>query len=142
MPEFTHLHVHSEYSLLDGQSRLKKLIAALEFTVVSTPGDFEWAHAASVLLPMAAWAEEKGTFTNYAGRVQITNRAVMPPRDAQPLHVMMAELLSLSGDKVPSEPAAIFDLIGREVPRYAGIDYDTIGPLGVMPVEMPQEVVK
>ncbi len=26
--DFTHLHVHSEYSLLDGQSRLKKLIAA------------------------------------------------------------------------------------------------------------------
>jgi DNA-directed DNA polymerase III PolC len=28
--DFTHLHVHSEYSLLDGQSRLKKLIAATQ----------------------------------------------------------------------------------------------------------------
>ena len=28
MPDFTHLHVHSEYSLLDGQSQLKKLISA------------------------------------------------------------------------------------------------------------------
>ncbi len=30
MADFTHLHVHSEYSLLDGQSRLKKLIAATQ----------------------------------------------------------------------------------------------------------------
>jgi DNA polymerase-3 subunit alpha len=28
--EFTHLHVHSEYSLLDGQSQLRKLIAATQ----------------------------------------------------------------------------------------------------------------
>ena len=30
MAEFTHLHVHSEYSLLDGQSEVKKLIAATQ----------------------------------------------------------------------------------------------------------------
>ena len=30
MPDFTHLHVHSEYSLLDGQSRLDRLIAATQ----------------------------------------------------------------------------------------------------------------
>ena len=30
MADFTHLHVHSEYSLLDGQSQLKKLIAATQ----------------------------------------------------------------------------------------------------------------
>ena len=28
MPDFTHLHVHSEYSLLDGQSRIERLIEA------------------------------------------------------------------------------------------------------------------
>ncbi len=30
MADFTHLHVHSEYSLLDGQSKLKRLIAATQ----------------------------------------------------------------------------------------------------------------
>ncbi|HEY2385105.1 MAG TPA: 2Fe-2S iron-sulfur cluster-binding protein [Terriglobia bacterium] len=119
---------------------LKKLIAALEFSVVSTTHDFAWARAASMLLPMAAWAEEKGSYTNYAGRVQISNRAVMPPGDAQPLHVMIAELLNQSGAGVSDDPAAIFDLISREVPRYSGMDYDSIGPLGAMPAETPQEV--
>src|SRR5579875_2844764 len=28
--DFTHLHVHSEYSLLDGQSRIKRLVAAAQ----------------------------------------------------------------------------------------------------------------
>jgi NADH-quinone oxidoreductase subunit G len=123
-------------------NELKRLLAALEFSVVSTTHDFEWAHAASVLLPMASWAEEKGTYTNYAGRIQITNRAVMPPGDAQPLHVMIAELLSRSNSPVSDDPATIFEAIAREVPRYDGLDYDAIGPLGAMPAEAPQEVLK
>lgn len=126
----------------DITNELKRLLAALEFSVVSTTHDFEWAHAASVLLPMASWAEEKGTYTNYAGRIQITNRAVMPPGDAKPLHVMMAELLNRSNSPVSDDPATIFEAIAREVPRYDGLDYDAIGSLGAMAAEAPQEVLK
>jgi NADH-quinone oxidoreductase subunit G len=121
---------------------LKKLIAALEFSVVSTTHDFEWARHASVLLPMAAWAEETGTFTNYAGRVQITNRAVMPPGEAHPLHVSMTEMFHLSGVQVSPDPGAIFEWLSREVPKYAGMDYDAIGLLGLAPAQAPQEVLK
>ena len=121
---------------------LKKLINALEFSVVSTTHDFEWARGASILLPMAAWAEEKGTYTNFAGRVQVTNRAVMPPGDAQPLHVMIADLLNRSSRTVSDDPSAIFEDIRREVALYNGLDYDTIGPLGAMPAQAPQEVLR
>jgi predicted molibdopterin-dependent oxidoreductase YjgC len=120
---------------------LLRLIAALEFCVVSTTHDFEWARKASAVLPMAAWSEELGTYTNYAGRVQITNRAVMPPGEAHHLHHMMAELLLLSGVPTPREPAAIFEAISREVPAYTGLDYEAIGALGVsanQPVEVAQ----
>jgi predicted molibdopterin-dependent oxidoreductase YjgC len=126
----------------DTIAELKGLLAALEFSVVSTTHDFEWARAASVLLPMASWAEEKGTYTNYAGRIQITNRAVMPPGDAQPLHFMIAELLNRSNAAVSDDPSTIFESIAREVPRYGGLDYDAIGPLGTMPAEAPQEVLR
>jgi predicted molibdopterin-dependent oxidoreductase YjgC len=91
---------------------------------------------------MASWAEEKGTYTNYDGRIQITNRAVLPPGDAQPLHVMIAELLNRSNSPVSDDPATIFEAIAREVSRYDGLDYDAIGPLGAMPAEAPQEVLK
>ena len=121
---------------------LKQLIAALEFSVVSTTHDFEWARGSSVRLPMAAWSEERGTYTNYSGRIQITNRAVMPPGDAQPLHMMMAELLALADIQAASDPAQIFESIGREVPQYAGLDYDAIGLLGLQPSQTPQEVLR
>jgi len=91
---------------------------------------------------MAGWGEEQGTYTNYAGRVQLSNRAIMPPGDAQPLHVFMAEMLELSGVQVPHNPSAIFEWIGQEVPLYSGMDYDSIGLLGMTPVQTPQEVLR
>src|SRR5206468_11420091 len=123
-------------------SELRKLIGALEYSVVSTTHTFEWTAGATLILPMAGWAEEAGTYTNYAGRVQLTNRAVMPPDAAQPLHVFMAEMLELSGVQVPHDPSAIFEWIGREVPLYSGIDYDSIGLLGMTAVQTPQEVLR
>jgi NADH-quinone oxidoreductase subunit G len=125
-------------------NELQRLIAALEFSAVSTTHDFEWARKASVLLPMAAWSEEQGTYTNYAGRIQMTNRAVMPPGDAHPLHVYMAELLALSGVQISREPAVIFDWISREMPAYSAVDYDAIGLSGVAPapIAAPQEVMR
>jgi NADH-quinone oxidoreductase subunit G len=121
---------------------LSRLIKALEYSVVSTTHDFEWARSASALFPMAAWGEERGTYTNYAGRVQITARAVMPPGDAQPLHVLMAELLELAGAAVSPDPAAIFNGIRGRVASYAGMDYDSIALLGAAAAEAPQEVTQ
>jgi NADH-quinone oxidoreductase subunit G len=121
---------------------LQRLIAALDFSVVSTTHDFEWARAASMVLPMASWGEEKGTYVNYAGRVQITNRAVMPPGEAEPLHFLIADLLNRAGGSVSDDPAAIFETISREIPRFAGLDYDGIGPLGIVPAETPEEVLR
>jgi len=123
-------------------AELNRLIDALEFSVISTTHDFEWARKASVRLPMAAWAEEKGTFTNYAGRVQITNRAVMPPGSALPLHAYMAEFLAFADVQVSSDPSAIFDWISRDVPLYTGLSYDSIGLTGVVPAPAPLEVTR
>ena len=120
---------------------LRRLIAALEFSVVSTTHDFDWARQASIVIPVAAWSEEQGTYTNYSGRLQMTNRAVMPPGEARPLHVMMAELLNLSGLQVPHDPRALFDWMSREVSVYNGVDYDSIGVLGAM-LGQPVEVLR
>jgi NADH-quinone oxidoreductase subunit G len=121
---------------------LRRLIAALEFSVVSTTHDFEWARNASMVIPMAAWGEEQGTYTNYAGRVQIVNRVIMPPGDARPLHVLMSELLDLSGVQLPTDTIRIFDSIRAEVPLYSGIEYESIGLLGTVPASVAQEVLR
>src|SRR5688572_4002432 len=110
---------------------LERLIGALDFSVVSTTHDFAWAANATVLLPVAAWAEETGTYTNYAGRVQMTNRAVAPAGDSLPLHAMMSQLLGFSGTQVSPDPAAIFEWMARETPAYSGLTYASIGSLGI-----------
>lgn len=112
-------------------ARLHRLVRALDYSVVSTTHEFAWAVDATVLLPMAAWAEENGSYTNYAGRVQITNRAVAPAGDSVPLYAMMSQLLTLSGVQVTPDPAAIFEWMARETPAYAGMNYPMIGKLGV-----------
>jgi NADH-quinone oxidoreductase subunit G len=114
---------------------LRQLIACLDFSVVSTTHEFDWALKASALLPMASWAEEVGTYTNFEGRVQITNRAVDPPGAAQPLHVFMAELLRLAGVPVSTDPRGIFESLAREVPGYDGMDYQSIGLAGIAQIE-------
>jgi NADH-quinone oxidoreductase subunit G len=112
-------------------SDLERLIRALEYSVVSTTHEFPWTADATVLLPMAAWAEETGTYTNYAGRVQIANRAVAPAGESLPLHAMMSQLLGFSGVQVSPDPAAIFEWMARETPAYSGMTYETVGPLGL-----------
>jgi NADH-quinone oxidoreductase subunit G len=120
---------------------LRRLIAALEFSVVSTTHEFQWATKASALIPMASWSEEIGTYTNYAGRIQITNRAVEPPGAAQPLHVIMAEMLMLSGMQVSPEPGTIFEWLSREAGPYSGADYDSIDLRGIA-AGQPAEVTR
>jgi NADH-quinone oxidoreductase subunit G len=109
---------------------LEALIRALDYSVVSTTHEFPWTAAASVLLPMAGWAEETGTYTNYAGRTQITHRAVAPVGSALPLHSMMSALLGLSGIPVSVDPSAIFEWMAQETKGYAGLTYTTLGALG------------
>ena len=111
-------------------ANLGRLIAAVSFSVVSTTHAFDWTKGASVLVPMAAWSEESGTYTNYAGRIQLVNRAVTPVSEVRPLHRLMAGMLRLVGKTVDDNPAKIFEDITRRVPRYSGLDYETIGPMG------------
>ena len=116
-------------------TRLEQLVRALEFSVVSTTHEFSWAANATIQLPMVAWAEETGTYTNYSGRVQITNRAVAPVGDALPLHTMMAILLGFTGVQVSPEPGAIFEWMARETPAYVGMTYTAIGSMGIETVK-------
>jgi len=112
-------------------SGLERLVRTLDYSVVSTTHEFPWTANATVVLPMAAWAEETGTYTNHAGRIQIANRAVAPPGDSLPLHTMMSQLLTLSGTQVSPDPAAIFDWMARETSAYSHMAHAAIGSLGL-----------
>jgi NADH-quinone oxidoreductase subunit G len=119
----------------DVVSNLERLLRALDYCVVSTTHEFPWMANATTVLPMAAWAEETGTYTNYAGRVQIANRAVAPAGESLPLHTMMSQLLSFSGTQVSPDPPAIFDWMARETPAYSGMTHSALGSLGTETVK-------
>jgi len=54
--------------------------------------------------------------------------------------MMMSKLLTMAETPVSADPARIFEAITSEVPSYAGMDYESIGALGLNAT--PEEVVK
>jgi assimilatory nitrate reductase catalytic subunit len=58
---------------------IEKRLKELDLLVVCDAFQNETARAADVVLPVAQWAEEEGTVTNFEGRVLLRNPARPPP---------------------------------------------------------------
>jgi NADH-quinone oxidoreductase subunit G len=81
------------------EAKIAELIKALEYSVVFAAHKADWLGDANVVLPVATWSEEEGTYTNYQGRVQKVGRAIRPKGDTLPLWEALAMLLEASGAK-------------------------------------------
>jgi len=81
--------------------KLAELLESLEYSVVLAAHKADWQKRADLVLPIAVWSEEDGTYTNYQGRVQWASRAVEPPADALPAWEVFAMLLHASGVESP-----------------------------------------
>ncbi|HXG64170.1 MAG TPA: molybdopterin-dependent oxidoreductase [Blastocatellia bacterium] len=84
----------------EAEARLAELVNALEYSVVLAAHRADWQSAANVVLPVATWAEEEGTYTNYQGRIQHASKAVLPEGEVQPVWEVFAQLLYAGGDDV------------------------------------------
>jgi predicted molibdopterin-dependent oxidoreductase YjgC len=101
------------------------LIDALEYSVVLAAHEADWQVTASVVLPVAAWSEEEGTYTNFEGRVQLAGKAIEPGGDALPVWEVFAMLLHASGAASPWMSAAdVFATMTQDVPAYREISLD------------------
>ena len=79
---------------------------------------------ASILLPLAAWAEAEGTYTSSTGRVQLARQAYAPSSLARPAARVLAELAVAVGAPVTeARPRALFELAAAEIPAFAGMTY-------------------
>jgi len=101
---------------------LATLVRAVPFSVVLTTHEGEWGRNATLALPIAAWSEEEGTYTNYAGVVQYAGKAVAPPGEARAAAAVLGGLLGQAG-RYPggSTVQARFDELAAAVPAYAGL---------------------
>ena len=90
-----------------------------------------WANGAAVVLPIANFAEDEGTFTNLRGRVQRFFQAKAPPGYARPSWYVLSDLLGLMGQDTNFFVAsAVFDAMAAARPELAGMSYDTLGLKG------------
>ena len=85
------------------------------------------------VLPLAAWIERDGTFTNFLGRVQRFRAAVEPLGEALAGWDVVGRVLLAAGLPVAGSRAEHWcrDLAAR-VPAFAGLTYQAIGDAGAM----------
>jgi NADH-quinone oxidoreductase subunit G len=107
------------------EAKVGELIKALEYSIVFAAYKTDWLADANVVLPIAAWTEESGTFTNYQGRVQKVGKALRPQGDALPQWEALARLLEVAGAKrLWLSMEEVFDGMTETIPAYQGIAFE------------------
>lgn len=116
------------------EGQIGELIRALEYSVVLAAHKEDWQEAATVVLPVAAWSEEEGTYTNFQGRIQLAGKAIEPGGDALPVWEVFAMLLHASGAESPWMSAAdVFVTMTDETSAYRDIGLEQTRLPGVVP---------
>jgi NADH-quinone oxidoreductase subunit G len=88
---------------------------------------------ATLVLPLAAWVERDGTFTNFLGRVQRFRAAVQPLGDALAGWDLFGLMLGALGGATAGGRAELwFRELAKAVPAFAGLTYQSIGDGGAM----------
>jgi NADH-quinone oxidoreductase subunit G len=86
---------------------------------------------ADVVLPIANFVEEEGTFTNLRGHVQRFLQARAAPGMARPSWYVLADLCNALGDRQDAMTAAqAFAALAAAQPAFAGMSYDGLGLRG------------
>jgi predicted molibdopterin-dependent oxidoreductase YjgC len=112
---------------------IAKALDQVPFLVVQDLFLSDTAAQANVVLPAASFAEKNGTFTNAERRIQRVRAGVPSPGEAKTDGEIFSALDNkLGGNLAFTGPAAIFAEIGKDVPAYAEINFDEIGPQGAV----------
>lgn len=107
------------------EAKVAELIKALEYSVVFAAHKADWLADANVVLPISAWSEEEGTYTNYQGRVQKIGKAIRTKGDTLPLWEAFAMLLEASGSKrLWLSPQDVFAGMTENIPAYQGLAFE------------------
>ncbi len=112
----------------DPSSRdVAKALERLELLVVQEIFPTETSKFATHLLPSACFAEKSGSYTNTERRVQWSEKAVEPPKEAKPDLWIISELgkrLNLWNGYATSQE--VLKEINLAIPAYRGITYERI----------------
>jgi NADH-quinone oxidoreductase subunit G len=89
-----------------------------------------------VVLPIANFTEEEGTFTNLRGRVQRFTQAKAAPGLARPSWLVLGDLLGAMGAQASFYlPSDVFNNLAASKPAFAGLSYEKLGMRGLPVVD-------
>ncbi|HEV8543828.1 MAG TPA: molybdopterin-dependent oxidoreductase [Verrucomicrobiae bacterium] len=107
------------------------LLGKLETLIVSEILPNNTTATAQYVLPGAAHAEKRGTFTNIKGRVQRFMKAVEPPGNARAEWEFLHELaFNVTGQNGFVSIEGLFNQMAKDVPAFVGLTWGGLGDLG------------
>ena len=110
-----------------------KALENVEFLVYQGDRTCEAVHYASVVLPMAAPAEQDGTFTSCERRVQRMQRAIKPVGDAKPGWRIFSEFALRQEAATPHFSAKeVLQELAAKNPNFASVDYGRLEGEGLL----------
>ncbi|MGH9764392.1 MAG: molybdopterin-dependent oxidoreductase, partial [Blastocatellia bacterium] len=110
---------------VDLEAKVAELVKKLEYSVVLAAEKTDWLADSNVVLPVANWSEEEGTYTNFQGRVQFAGQAISPGDDILPVWQVMSMLLEAGGTStVWTSPAEVFSTLAKEVGAFKSLSYE------------------
>jgi NADH-quinone oxidoreductase subunit G len=114
-------------------SDVAEALGRVDTVVFTGTNDNGMSTLAPLVLPLAAWVERDGTFTNFLGRVQRFRAAVEPLGDALASWDLFGRVLSMLGGPAPLGRAELwFRELAKAVPAFASLTYQSIGSDGAM----------
>ncbi len=114
-----------------GEPEFLSRFGALDYLIVLESDANETAQMANQVLPLAAYPEMDGSFTNFRGRVQRIGQGFPPPGDALAGIEALARLgHAIDGVERPKTAEAVFAEMAREERAFAALTLDSLGPHG------------
>jgi len=114
-----------------GEAEFVRTFGALDFLTVLDTDANEMVRMANHVLPIGAYPETSGTFTNFKGRVQRINQAFLPPANALTGIEAIARIgHAIDGKDRTAEAGAIFAQISASEAPFAGMSFDALMPFG------------
>jgi NADH-quinone oxidoreductase subunit G len=108
-------------------------LSRVDTVVFTGTNDNGMSTLAPLVLPLAAWVERDGTFTNFLGRVQRFRAAVEPLGDALAPWDLFGRILYALGGPAPLGRTELwFRELAKAVPAFASLTYQSIGSDGAM----------
>ncbi len=102
-----------------------------EVLVVIASNDLNQFPFADLVLPLATFVEQDGSFTNYQGRVQRFHRAFPPRGESKPAWEIASQIAPLEGGSLSVTAKDCFTLLTKTVAGYQGLSWDELGDGGV-----------